>query len=343
MMTPSYYKCALFEKDVKDLSFFEFTQDEVIFDKYIQGDKVSFKKCVVDYKVSFLPSDSIDDNKVPLLLPIKDMPDLLKFTIGKLKLHEVNKHCNIIVIDDRSSPEIKSICDEHPDISYVRVDNEKGFNYSNLINIGAYIAKMLGFTQVITWNSDMWPSNSSTVPELIKRHNNSKCTISGTKLLYPLESWNGEEVTKNINYHFPSEKETFRGTVQYGGSLLVPFGKTMTTSHMKRFGDPNSPIVNQDYATLFVTGAYSLIELEWLISSGGLNPSLSKIFNDSDMCLRAVEDNETVMYFGKDLFLNHDESVNLSNENKIDKQFNSDVTLYSKIWSLDRIMRLITK
>ena len=211
------------------------------------------------------------------------------------------------------------------------------------MNIGAYISNKLGFAQVITWNSDMWPSDAETVPELIRRHNNIDCTVSGTKLLYPLESWNGEEITKNINYHYPNERETFRGTVQYGGSLLVPWANTMATEHMKRFGDPKNPLVNQDYAALFVTGAYSLIELDWLTRSGGLNPSLSKIFNDSDMCLRAIEDGKTIMYFGKDIFLNHDESVNLSNEIKIDKQFNSDCALYPKIWPLERILRLLSK
>ena len=309
-MTPSYYRCALFDKDISDLTSFDFDQEEVVFDKY---------------------------------MPVKDLPELLEFTLGKFKHHDVMEHCNVFVIDDRSGPEIKKICKRHPEISYIRVDNPKGFNYSNLMNIGAYISNKLGFAQVITWNSDMWPPDAVTVPELIRRHNEASCTVSGTKLIYPLEAWNGEEVTKNVSYHYPTEKETFRGTVQYGGSILIPFGPTMTTEHLKRFGSPDNPMVNQDYATIFVTGAYSLVQLEWLVSSGGLNPSLSKIFNDSDMCMRAIEENKTVMYFGKDIYLNHDESVNLSNEIKIDKQFNSDCALYPKIWPLERILRLLSK
>ncbi len=342
-MTPSYYRCALFSEDISNLAKFEFDQDEVIFDKYIQDGKVSFKKLNVNYSVSFRPSEVLDTNKVPLVMPVKDLPELLIFTLGKLKKNNVTDHCNIFIIDDRSGPEIKEICNKHPEVSYIRVDNKKGFNYSNLINIGAYILDRLGFKQIITWNSDMWPPDSKTVPDLIKRHNEAKCTVSGTKLIYPLEAWNGEKITKNISYHYPSEKETFRGTIQYGGSLLVPFANTMSTDHMKRFADPQHPLVNQDYATFFVTGAYSLVELSWLMSSGGLNPSLSKIFNDSDMCLRAVEDGKTVMYFGKDVYLNHDESVNNIAEVKIDKQFNSDCALYTKVWPLDRILRIVQR
>ena len=343
MKTPSYYKCALFEKDVSDLTSFSFNQEEVIFDKFIEGGRAAFKKVDVKYEVKFEQSSQVSDRKVPLLMPVKDLPELLIFTLGKFKEHRVIDHCNIFIIDDRSGPEIKKICDEHPEISYIRVDNPKGFNYSNLMNIGAYISNKLGFAQVITWNSDMWPSDAETVPELIRRHNNVDCTISGTKLLYPLESWNGESSTKNIDYHFPTEKGTFRGTVQYGGSVMVPYHNTVVTDHMKRFGDPKHPLVNQDHAVLFVTGAYSLIELSWLIPSGGLNPSFSKIFNDGDMCLRAIEDGKIIMYFGKDIYLNHDESANLSNETKIDKQFNSDCVLYPKVWPLDRVLRLISK
>ena len=61
------------------------------------------------------------------------------------------------------------------------------------------------------------------------------------------------------------------------------------------------------------------------------------------MCLRAIEDGKIIMYFGKDIYLNHDESANLSNETKIDKQFNSDCVLYPKVWPLDRVLRLISK
>ena len=327
--------------NVEDLSDFKFDQEEVIFDKYLEGGKASFNKIKVQYKIKSKISNALDKDKIPLLMPVKDLPELLIFTLNKLKKNKVTDCCNIFIIDDRSGPEIKQICDKHSDISYVRVDNQKGFNYSNLINIGAYISSKLGFTQIITWNSDMWPPDEKTVPELIKRHNQAGCTISGTKLLYPLEAWDGEEVTKNISYHYPNKKETFRGTVQYGGSIFVPYGNTISTDHLKRFGDPQDPLINQDYATFFVTGAYSLIELSWLLPVHGLNPSFSKIFNDSDMCLRAVEDGKTIMYFGKDIFLNHDESVNNINETKIDKQFNSDMVLWTKVWPAERAIGII--
>lgn len=337
----SFYKCALFDREVKDLSSFDFDQDEIVFSKFEANNKAKFSKLSVKYNVKFHESEALDVNKIPLLMPTKDLSELLKFTLDKLFSLKVVDHCNVFVIDDRSSENIKDICDSYDGISYIRVDNNKGFNFGNLINIGAFICHKLGFKQIISWNNDLWPNSESDVPELIKRHDESGCTISGTKLLYPTESWNGEETSKNISFHFPNMSDTYRGTVQFGGSIFVPYANTMTTHHLKRFASHDHSMVNVDSATFFVTGAYHLIELQWLITSGGFNPSLSKIFNDADLCLRAVEDNKLIMYFGKDIYLFHDESVTNLNEIKIDRQYNSDSILYPKIWDMNRISKLL--
>ena len=55
-MTPSFYKCALFSINVEDLSDFQFDQEEVIFDKSLEGGKASFNKIKVQYKKAYLDS-----------------------------------------------------------------------------------------------------------------------------------------------------------------------------------------------------------------------------------------------------------------------------------------------
>ena len=335
------FKCALFNSDVKDLTCFEFIQEEIVFENFEINNKAKFSKTNIKYKVLFEKSLIISDDKIPLIIPIKDMPSLLEFTLNKLIEHEVTKICNVIVVDDRSEEDIEKICQKYDFVSYIRVDNDKGFNYSILANIAAYISHCLGFEEIIFWNSDMWPDNSFVLKKLIDLHRENKCTISGTKLLYPKKSWNGKRNSQNIINHFPDRQDKWRGTVQFGGSLFIPHLSTLIPMHLKRFAPLDNPLVNSNYTTFFVTGAYCFMDLKWLISDGGFNPSLSKVFNDVDICLRATEQEKNVMYFGKDLYLEHDESVNLSRENKMDKQFTSDSILYSKIWDNNRIMRAL--
>jgi GT2 family glycosyltransferase len=73
-----------------------------------------------------------------------------------------------------------------------------------------------------------------------------------------------------------------------------------------------------------------------------LNPSLSKNLQDVDLCLRANELCKKVMYYGKNLFFWHDESLTFysENEKKNDKQMISDRILFAKIWN-DKILGLI--
>ena len=80
--------------------------------------------------------------------------------------------------------------------------------------------------------------------------------------------------------------------------------------------------------------------LDWFVKNGGLNPSLSKNFQDVDLCLRAIQQNKKVFYFGKDIYFYHDESLSLTKEGKNDLQFQSDHVLFSKLWN-DKIVQVV--
>ena len=171
-------------------------------------------------------------------------------------------------------------------------------------------------------------------------HNQEDSTISGTKLLYPPFSWNDEEVSENISSVFPNKSKTYRGTVQFGGSTFINSQqfRTQFPVHAHRFSNHTINKVNNKKLCEFITGAFQIINLKWYINNGGLNPSLSKNFQDVDICLRAFEQDEKVFYFGKDIFLYHDESVSLAKE-KNDNQFLSDNVLYSNIWNNNRFFK----
>jgi GT2 family glycosyltransferase len=200
----------------------------------------------------------------------------------------------------------------------------------------------MGVQEIILWNSDLWCVKEEYFLEVLKRHRENNSKISGTKLVYPpVEvSLNKEIDTENIRTSFPNLLGgKWRETVQFGGdSWIINHAGPVKVSpfHFRRFAKKENPLVNCDRGSNFVTGAFQILDLGYFIEIGGLNPSLSKNFQDVDLCLRANEDEEKVFYFGKDIFFYHDESLtmhNLKNEKKNDRQMISDYNLFAKLWN----------
>lgn len=329
-MTSSFYRFNFSQE--RDLNGpFSFEQEEIVL---IKGTENKFKKEKVFYHCLFEPSPSWDKNKPAIIICIKDNVDLLSYTLNNLYDKKVQSRINIIIVDDRSTHDIKSVALEHK-TNYIRVDNDKGFNFSMLNNIGAYVANKLGTEEIILWNSDLWANEEDTLPKLLSLHRQNNSIISGTKLLYPPSeiSFNKEENPDNIKKNFPNKLGIWRETIQFGGSFWFPSGDKVIPHHFLRFGSPIDPRVNCNKGEGFVTGAFQIINNKWFTENGGLNPSLSKNFQDSDICLRALESNSPIFYFGKDLFFYHDESVSLEKEGKIDHQLLSDSVLFGKIWN----------
>ena len=95
-------------------------------------------------------------------------------------------------------------------------------------------------------------------------------------------------------------------------------------------------MVNCDKEEIFITGALMIVNLNWFFNEGGLNPSLSKVFQDVDLCLRAKEKNQQIIYYGKDIHFFHDESLTFFSDNKnkkSDEQYYSDHLLFAKLWN----------
>ena len=103
-------------------------------------------------------------------------------------------------------------------------------------------------------------------------------------------------------------------------------------NHAYRFINPEHPLVNCDKGELAVTGAFNIIDLNWFIKQGGFNPSLPRIFQDIDLCLRA----DRVFYFGKDKYFVHDESLSQPLKEKKDDLYVNDHILFKSFWSEGR-------
>lgn len=325
----NFFKCSFFKQtQFKECDSFIVQQDEIRLQD--QSTTSLFKKINVEYQCIWIKQENWDILKPTILICIKNNLDLLQATIKNLQINNIHKKCNIIITDDRSDEDIKS-CVLKNNLSYLRIDNSKGFNYSMLSNIPAFITHKLGCEEIILWNSDLWCVKEQYFELLLNKHRQHKGVISGTKLIYPPTdiSFNKQETNKEFK-----QQKVWRETVQFGGSSWIPAQFiNFSPMHAFRFKNKDDVRVNCDKGETFVTGALQLIDLQWFIRTGGLNPSLSKNFQDVDLCLRAIEENQKVFYFGKDIFFYHDESLIINKDKKIDLQFISDNILFGKIWN----------
>lgn len=333
----SFYNCNFFEKQFEVEDKFSVRQQQLVLKTRHSDGKTTFKKLDVVYDCQWKEQSDWSSSKPTLIIPTKDQQDLVSFTISNLKQNNIDVHCNIIIIDDRSTEDIEKLASD-AGFSYLRVDNEIGFNFSMLNNIAMKICDSLGTKEAILWNSDLWIAKEEYLLEILKRHREENSTVSGAKLLYPPAEMSLEDTeTDNIKRHFPHMVgKQWRETVQFGGdSWLLTANSPVAFSplHYRRFSKHTDPRVNCDRGVCFTTGAFQLWDISKFIELGGLNPSLAKNFQDVDICLKAISNDMVPMYFGKDLFFYHDESPTLLKEGKEDIQLTSDCILFGKIWN----------
>jgi len=343
-MTKSYYEFEGFcNPNFQLTDYFEINQEEIKFDKQLESGKISFKKQNITYKCYWTESNDYDSEKPTIIIPTKNMSQLLHKTLKNLQDNDITSICNIMIVDDMSDEDIKTISGKH---SYLKIENKKGFNFSMLNNIAALVCYKKNNKQIIFWNNDLYANSKEMMLEFLKRHNENNSTISGSKLLYPPKdiSFTKEEDSENINEFFKQVKGKWRNTIQYGGTRflpLMPHIQKLSPYHYMRFRNPLDPRVNCDKGTDCLTGALMIVELKQFLEIGGFNPSLPKNFQDTDLCLKFIKNNKNIFYFGKDIHFYHDESVSLAGKKVGDEQFKSDQVLFGKIWN-EQILGLIT-
>lgn len=300
------------------------------------------------YIAQFTPHSSL--GKLPVaIIPIRDMLHLLEYTLQNLSTNKVQQFVDVIVVDDQSTAEnsekMKQLCQEHA-VSYLHVNNGGPYNFSMLNNIAAAIAKYHGASRVILWNADLWTPNSETVPELLRRFEENKAKIAGTKLLFPPFEWPGavsvpeQKSSVEALGKLASPLDTakllarYRGTVQFGGGVWSTSKKNqLYAQHFGLFQPPKDPRVNLDTVTTLLTGAFIILDLDWLIQIDGLNPSLGHLFQDVDLSLKAMLLGEPLHYFGKDIHLYHETSPCLASytgQNLYSRNFAQH--LFHSIW-----------
>ena len=242
----SFFECEFLKQEWVPVDDFTVMQTEVVLRDVKPSGEAVFSKFEVEYKCRWKKQQSWQ-TRPTILIPIKDNLSLLEVTLKNLKDNEIDQNFNVIIIDDRSEEEIEKLVADN-NLSYLRVDNNKGFNFSMLNNIAAKNCKELTIDTIVLWNSDLWCASGEATLELLRRHKENKSQISGSKLIYPPAnmSLRNQEDTINIANHFAHMKGKWRNTVQFGGDAWVPTSNTspllVSPIHFKRFADMKNPI-----------------------------------------------------------------------------------------------------
>ncbi len=334
-----FYECNFFEEEFQEKEVFTVEQNELLLKEQVSQEKFSFDKLKVKYSCFWRKQSDWETSRPTVLIPIKDHPELIAKTIRNLKEKNVTNHCNVIIIDDRSTEDIESIVTRNG-LSYLRVDNEKGFNFSMLNNIAAKICDSLGIKTIILWNSDLWCVEEEWLVALLDTHEEQSNMLTGTKLVYPPleESLHNKQDTENIEDFFPEMKNgRWRNTVQFGGPAWIDTSNVsfihFSPIHYGRFKEIHHSYVDCNRGVSFITGAFHIWNLKKYISLGGLNPTMATLFQDVDICLKLLENGDVPYYYGKNLYFYHDESYSLSSGKKKNSlQQVTDHVIFSKIW-----------
>lgn len=337
-----YCECNLFlNKEFEIKHQFSVTQQELVLTSINERTaETRFTKQSIEYKCQWTMQPDFDVSRPTIIMPIRDYSELLSKTVSNMKQNNVLNYCNFIVVDDRSTEPLRNLV---KDYSYLRIDNDKGFNFSMLNNIAAFLVYRLGGKEIILWSSDVYINSENDFLNLLSKHRESNSSVSGPKLLYPPKdiSFVKEADSDNITGFYPHKKGQWRNTVQYGGTIWMPSSplQPYLPHHYMRFGNPFDSRVNCDKGVDCLTGAILAVDLENFIKLGGLNPSLAKNFQDTDYCLKMVDNDLSCHYFGKDSHFYHDESLTIATT-KNDNQLLSDSVLFSKLWN-EKIQNLI--
>jgi GT2 family glycosyltransferase len=325
-------------------TFLEFDFDKISLSLSEDQTQVISSERTIKYSCTIDIGDISGHKDNIIIIPVKDNPILLEFCLDNIFKNDINRYCDILVIDDRSSSEENHLLCLNKRVSHCKALNtDNSFNYSVLTNIGASYAKLLGKKRILFWNNDLWANNPDTVKELLKFHIANNSSITGTRLIYPDQS---QYKSLGISEHVLGKQlDNSYNTIQHGGIVFIPFQCLINPkvlmfmpSHQWRFFEPDHDLASIDQRCLAVTGALHIVNTEDFLNLGGYGCSLATSYQDIDLCQRAVQQKLAVYYVGSQSMLHAETITNKENHMSISSL--SDRLLYEYVWQ-PQIQRLL--
>jgi len=280
-----------------------------------------------------------------IIICSKDNGKILDHTLDILKQYRINESYDILLVDDRSvSNDILELSDKY-ETSYIKISNDNDiFSYSAINNIAACYAKHHNKELILFYNNDLWPSSESTIDNLIKKHYDHKSDISGCRLIYPTQE-EYEQLGKP-NHLLSTHLDKIYGSIQHGGIHFILRNGTFLDSnrkyygdhvvlaptHLWRFYDKDTKLAKTDALCYAVTGAIQIIKTETFISLNGFDDGLCTAFQDIDLCLKAVEKNLSVNYFGSECMAHAESLTQAIEQNNYQKTITSDNVWWDIKW-----------
>ena len=230
------------------------------------------------------PLETEKEAKITIIIPSKDNPHLLKKCMDSLvETMLSNERCELIVVDNGSSPDNKAeISELSVKYGFTYIYEPSEFNFSKMINLGA--GKANG-DYLLILNDDITFTEKGTLSKMV-----SQCSLPftgcvGAKLLYPDSLM-----------------------IQHAGV----FNNRLGPVHKLQFADDSNEYyfgfnktVNNVAA---VTGACLMIRKTLFKELTGMDEELKVAFNDVDLGFRALEKGFYNVVCN-DVFLFHAESV----------------------------------
>lgn len=284
--------------------------DRILYHRYVNGRTGEQESRECEYpgqeKASALQDGSVRDivhvrypiadgtGRVSVIIPSKDHPELLRRCLNALYETTAYPDYEVIVVDNGSAPENKSILlAMQEQMRFVYLYEEMEFNFSKMCNLGAAHAKGC---VLLFLNDDIEVKGKKWMTVLAEQALQPHTGAVGAKLYYPDSK-----------------------IIQHAGIANMKIGPAHKLSGMEDRGNMYHGRNLADYNVLAVTAACMAVERKKYDAAGGFCEELAVAYNDVDFCFTLYE-NGYYNIVRNDVALFHHESFSRGSDRDAEKE-----------------------
>ena len=221
--------------------------------------------------------------KISIIIPNKNKFSFLQRCLQSMFLKTAHENYEVIIVDDHSTDE--DVLDFYQSITQsgkeVRiVEGISPFNYSQACNLGAKNARG---AYLLFLNNDVEITGPGWLSELLQFASLAEVGVVGGKLLYPDQTIQHAGIVVGLEGH---AHHVFQGQSQQGPNV---FG---AVDWVRNFSA--------------VTGACMMLRAQVFQEIGGFDENFSLVFNDVEICTRAIQSGYRVVYTPDSSLIHHE-------------------------------------